>query len=104
MFGSQILEVAIGIIFIFILVSIICSSIREGVEAWLKSRAAYLEFGIRQLLNDKKAQGLAKSFYEHPLIASLYSGDYTRDPINLSPRSLQKEARFLPIFHRKILR
>lgn len=77
MFGSQILEVAIGIIFIFILVSIICSTIREGIEAWLKTRAAYLEYGVRQLLNDKKATGLAKSFYEHPLIASLYSGDYT---------------------------
>ena len=47
MFGSQILEVAIGVIFVFILVSIICSAIREGIEAWLKTRAAFLEHGIR---------------------------------------------------------
>jgi hypothetical protein len=76
MFGSEILEVAIGIIFIFLLASIICSAIREGLEAWLKTRAAYLEHGIRSLLHDAKGEGLAKSFYEHPLICGLYSGNY----------------------------
>jgi hypothetical protein len=30
MFGSAIFEVAIGIVFIFLLVSIICSAIREA--------------------------------------------------------------------------
>ncbi|WP_159476856.1 hypothetical protein [Dyadobacter sp. 3J3] len=40
MFGSETLEVAIGIIFVFLMVSIICSAIREGIESWLKSRAA----------------------------------------------------------------
>jgi hypothetical protein len=39
MFGSEALEVAIGIIFVYILVSIICTAIREGIEAWLKTRA-----------------------------------------------------------------
>ena len=38
MFGSRILEVAIGIIFIFLLVGMICSTIREGIESWRKSR------------------------------------------------------------------
>ncbi|QJW90581.1 hypothetical protein HNV11_14920 [Spirosoma taeanense] len=76
MFGSQILEVAIGIIFIFLLVSIICSALREGIEAWLKTRAAYLEYGIRELLHDKGAIGLAKSFFNHPLIYCLFSKDY----------------------------
>lgn len=76
MFGSVILEVAIGIIFIFLLVSIICSALREGIEAWFKTRAAFLEHGIRELLKDKDGKGLAKSLYEHPLIYSLFSGDY----------------------------
>ena len=76
MFGSQILEVAIGVIFIFILTSIICSVVREGIEAWLKTRAAFLEHGIRELLHDKDATGLAKSFYNHPLIYSLFADDY----------------------------
>lgn len=80
MFGSNILDVAIGVIFVFALVSIICAAIREGIEAWLKTRAAYLERGIRELLHDPKAVGLARSFYEHPLIYSLYSGDYRPKP------------------------
>ena len=52
MFGSGILEVAIGIIFIYLLVSLLCSAVREGIEAWTKTRAAYLEYGIRELLHD----------------------------------------------------
>ena len=82
MFGSQILEVAIGVIFIFILTSIICSVVREGIEAWMKTRAAFLERGIRELLNDKPGTGLAKSFYEHPLIYSLFAAEYKppKDP------------------------
>jgi hypothetical protein len=78
MFGSETLEVAIGIIFVFILVSIICSTVREGIEAWLKTRAAHLENGIRELLHDQNGEGLAKSFYNHPLIYSLFSGDYKK--------------------------
>ncbi|MBD0257041.1 MAG: hypothetical protein ICV83_15090 [Cytophagales bacterium] len=70
------LEVVIGIIFVYTLTSIICSTIREGIEAWLKTRAAYLEYGIRELLHDRDAAGLAKSFYEHPLIHSLFSENY----------------------------
>jgi hypothetical protein len=77
MFGSGTLEVMIGIIFIFLLVSIICSALREVIEAWLKTRSAYLERGIRELLQDKDGNGLCKSLYEHPLIFSLFSGAYT---------------------------
>jgi len=76
MFGSEILEVAIGIIFVFILVSIICTAIREGIETWMKERAAYLEHAIRELLHDKEGKGLAKALYTHPLISGLFSGDY----------------------------
>ncbi|MGV3618702.1 MAG: hypothetical protein ACO1SV_25550 [Fimbriimonas sp.] len=76
MFGSETLDVAIGMIFVFILVSIVCSAVREGIESVLKTRAAYLNYGIRELLNDVASQGLAKSFYDHPLISGLFSGTY----------------------------
>ena len=79
MFGSLILEVAMGVIFIFLLVSVICSAIREGIEAILKTRAAYLENGIRKLLHDDSATGLSKSFYGHPLIQGLFPGSYNSD-------------------------
>ena len=76
MFGSRILEVAIGIIFVFLLVSMICSAIREGIESWRKSRAAFLEHGIRELLHDRHAVGIARSLYTHPLIYGLYASEY----------------------------
>lgn len=76
MLGSVTIEVAIGIIFVFILVSIICSMIREGIEAIIKTRAAYLENAIRNLMDDKDGNGLAKDFYNHPLISGLFSKEY----------------------------
>ena len=77
MFGSDILEVAIGVVFVFLIISIVCSAIREGLEAMLKTRAAYLEHGIRELLGDRGPRGLAGQLYSHPLISGLYSSDYS---------------------------
>jgi hypothetical protein len=77
MFNSQILDVAIGVIFVFLMVSVICSAIREGIEAWLKTRASYLEYGIRTLFQDIDAKGITKSFFNHPSINGLFSGTYS---------------------------
>lgn len=92
MFGSEIIEVAIGVILVFLLMSIICSTIREGIESWLKTRAAYLEHGLRSLLNDPNGTDLAKMLYEHPLINGLFSGNYepgnrTKKPNSMTSRS-----------------
>lgn len=76
MFGSQVLEVAIGVVLLYLLLSLICSSIREGIEAWLKTRAADLERGIRELLQDPEGKGLAQAVYTHPLIYGLFQGAY----------------------------
>ena len=76
MWGSAVLEVVIGIAFVYALVSTLCTAVREGIDAWLKTRAAYLEHGIRQLLDDAQGKGLAAALYGHPLIASLYQGQY----------------------------
>src|SRR5262249_10550292 len=68
--------VAIGLIFIYLLLSLVTSAIKEGIESWLKMRAMDLEKGIRELLHDSKGDGFAKKFFDHPLICSLYKGDY----------------------------
>jgi hypothetical protein len=88
MFGSEVIEVAIGIILVFLLTSIICSTIREGIESWLKTRAAYLEHGLRSLLNDPEGTGLAKMLYEHPLINGLFSGNYDPGDRQKKPNSI----------------
>jgi hypothetical protein len=76
--GSAVLEVAIGIVFVYSLVSLLCTAIREGIEAWFKTRAAYLEHAIRELLHDREGTNLASHLYRHPLIYSLFSGEYSR--------------------------
>jgi hypothetical protein len=76
MFGMEILDVAIGIILIFFLFSLVSAAVREGIEGMIKSRAVHLERGIRELLDDEKGVKFAKYLYEHPLVFSLYRGEY----------------------------
>ena len=52
MFNSQVLEVAIGLVFVFLIASMLATALRELLESWLKTRAIHLERGIRQLLDD----------------------------------------------------
>lgn len=67
-FGSTMIEVAIGIVFVYLLVSLLCSALNELVEALLKYRATYLKRGIRQLLGN---EALAQQFFDHPLVKPL---------------------------------
>jgi hypothetical protein len=76
MFGSKILDVAIGLVFVYIIVSVLCTAVREGIEAFLKTRAAYLEHGIRLLLQNHAGNGIVKDVFDHPLIDGLFMGNY----------------------------
>lgn len=96
MFGSVILEVIVGVIFINVLVATICSTLREGIEARIKTRAAYLEISIREMFSDKNGSGIAKAFYEHPLISSLFSDPYT--PGKTGPPALLAKGKNLPSY------
>ncbi len=70
------LDVAIGIIFIYLLLSLVCSAMNEIIEGLLKKRAADLARAIRELLRDPQGTGLAKELYNHPLIFGLFKGNY----------------------------
>jgi hypothetical protein len=79
MLGLSMLNVAIGMTFIFLLLSLICTAISEILEAFLKKRASDLERGITELLRDAKnakGENLVKKIYEHPLVSGLYRGEY----------------------------
>src|SRR5215216_6349183 len=75
MFNSSILDVVIGLIFVYSLLSLICTAINEMIEARLKMRAVDLERGIREMLNDENYD-LLRRLYNHPLISSLFEGRY----------------------------
>lgn len=80
MFGSAILEVAIGLIFAFLLFSLILTAICETVESFTKTRARELERTIAELLQDPDGKGLRAKFYNHPLIYAMYPGKYDPKP------------------------
>lgn len=78
MFGSPMLDIAIGMSFVYLLLSLVCSAASEGIESVLKKRATDLERGIRELLDDRDGTGLARSLYRHQLIYGLFRGDYKK--------------------------
>ncbi|MDP6455260.1 MAG: hypothetical protein QF898_18390 [SAR202 cluster bacterium] len=71
MFGSAYLDIAIGLVFIYILFAVFTSTAIEYIGRILKWRSSTLQDGIRTLLNDTSGTGLAKTLYEHPLINHL---------------------------------
>lgn len=77
MFGSSVLDIAIGLTFFFLLISLVCSAITEIFESVLKNRATELERGIREIFNQKTGREHVARFYNHPMISSLYRGTYT---------------------------
>jgi hypothetical protein len=71
MFGSALFEVIIVIVFLYLLLSSICSAINEWISGLLSLRAKNLKVGIRRLLNEAGDEGFVKKIYEHPLISGL---------------------------------
>ena len=79
MFGSTALELTIGLVFIFLLVSLLVSAATELVASWLRWRAANLWKGLRGMLG----QGVQEQVYSHPLIKTLLTPT-TGPPVGLA--------------------
>jgi hypothetical protein len=97
MFGSLIIDVAIGVIFLYLLLSLLCTSIREGIESVLKVRAAMLQEGLREMLQDPTGNNLVKPLYESPLIDCLFRGVYNAKE-NLKPNGVARLRSRLPTY------
>lgn len=80
----DVLDVAIGLTVVYLLLSLICSSINEGLESLVKNRACQLERGIREILSDPDGTRFAHLVYNHPLVSGLFRGTY--DPARLRKR------------------
>ncbi len=70
--ASTILDVALGISFVFMLLSVIASAVTEAISAMFSLRALMLRRGIERLLNDRT---LTDKLYRHPLIDGLTKDD-----------------------------
>jgi hypothetical protein len=90
LFGSTVLEVAIGMAMLYLLLAIFCTAANEWIARVMNARAATLESGLRELLAGQQsvAAGGAKlvdEFYGHPLIGGLMKGG--RHPSYLAARN-----------------
>src|SRR4051794_12475109 len=90
--GLPVLDVVIGLAFLYFLLSIVCSSISEIVASIVKLRAATLETGLRVLLGSKTA---ADAFFANWRIDLLHTPKWTstdkrqksRKPSYIAPRT-----------------
>jgi len=78
MFGSETLEVAIGLAVLFSFMSLFASAARETFEAWSQDRARLVHTAMAQLFSadgDEKSPTLA-TFYNSIAISPLFRGAY----------------------------
>jgi hypothetical protein len=72
LFGSEILDTAIGLVFVYLLVALVTSVINEWIAQITKLRAKTLEDGLRNMLNEPKGTAtLVKRIYDSPFVNSL---------------------------------
>jgi hypothetical protein len=84
LFNSIVLDWAIGIVFVYLLLAIICTTINEWIAGATKVRSKTLEKAIAQLL-DNQPSGTApgavdsflRQFYAHPLITGMMAPNRT---------------------------
>jgi hypothetical protein len=93
--GVPMLDIAIGLAFMYFLLSIVCSSISEIISAVLRLRARNLEAGLRVLLGSREA---ANAFYEDWRIDILHTPKWTnrhktrksRKPSYIAPETVAR--------------
>jgi len=91
LFNSIILDVIIGLVFVYLLLAILCTAANEWVAALTRRRGEMLRKGIQQLLSDQPIsnetdpEAFLREFYKHPLITSMMHD--ANHPNYLSPRT-----------------
>jgi hypothetical protein len=82
MFGSDTLEVVIGLVFVYFLISLLCTTLTEWIARIFALRSGNLKQGLIQLLHQESSQSLkdnkALDFFNHPLINELKPKDNWR--------------------------
>ena len=74
--GMPALDLAIGLAFILLLLSLLASTLQEFIAAFFGLRTRTLEQGLRHMLAGD--ENVLAAFYKHPLIDGLYRGQVTR--------------------------
>jgi hypothetical protein len=85
--GVASLDLLIGLAFIYLLLSLLCSAVQEAIAGMLNLRAKMLEKGIRNMLagSPNATTGLPADIWSHALMKSLFKGN--RKPSYVPPRT-----------------
>ena len=113
MTGSVALDVVIGLVFVYLLYSLLATIVQEGIANLLRFRAKFLEKAIARMLEDGKSSPdddflssfisffrifpkakadlpVLKAFYEHPLIKYLAEDNTSSKPSYLTAQNFSK--------------
>ncbi len=82
--GSAAVEVAIGLAYLYVLLSLLCSALGEMIAQLTSARGKELKAGLRRLLAD---QQILDDLYAHPLIKSLTRKPAGSVPSYIPPRT-----------------
>jgi hypothetical protein len=69
MFDSTVIDVGIGLVFVYLVLGLMCTTVNEWIAQMTSLRAKTLRSGIEGLL--KSHPNLVTDFYNHPLVQSL---------------------------------
>jgi hypothetical protein len=88
------LDVAIGLIFLYVVLALVCSTINEAISTATGLRSRFLQLGLLNLLSGSTSTtpaGIetAKRFYGHPLVQGLIRPGHGPDPA-LDPTAVTK--------------
>lgn len=92
MFGSTVLEVAAGVIFIYLVLSILCTSLNETIAQLIGLRAENLYETIHGLFPGVDRHRIAEEIYKHPLISSLSRKAIGSPDSGIKPSSITASA------------
>jgi hypothetical protein len=74
MFDFAALDVALGVIFVYLILALVCSALNETISSIFSWRSKFLREGVANLLdpeNQSNGQKLVKELYAHPIVNSL---------------------------------
>src|SRR5271165_5763783 len=75
------IDAAVGMAFVYLLLSLVCSAVREAVESLMMKRSTALKTGLDRLVGPETAEKL----HQHPLIAAL--SEHPGGPSYIPPRA-----------------
>jgi hypothetical protein len=96
MLGSNVLDVAIGMMFIYLVLSLVSTVVNEWIASAFQMRGKNLLKGIKNLLNDPGFTGLAQQLYCHGLVDCISKGVEVTQPGDRKAGTLERLPSYMP--------